>query len=272
MPSVLWRTYGTPENYGHLTGHKSAVLDLRWSRDSRVIFSASADTTLASWDLETGLRIRRHEGHSEVLNALDVSRRGEEMLVSGSDDGYIGLWDPRQKYAAQFMESEHPVCAVALAEAGNEIYSGGTDNDVKVWDIRKGAVVYRMAGHADTVTSLQLSPDSQALLSAGHDGAVRAWDVRPFAPTDRGVRTYDGAPPGIERNLIRAGWDRRGEKIVAGSGDRTVVVWEARSGKMLAKLPGHKGTVNDASFSPAEDNVVLSGSTDRTLLLGELGR
>lgn len=44
---------------------------------------------LASWDAETGTRIRRHEGHEEVINAMDVSKRGEEMLVSGSDDGYI---------------------------------------------------------------------------------------------------------------------------------------------------------------------------------------
>ena len=88
---VLWRTYGDCENYGILNGHKGAVLDLHWSRDSRVVFSASADKMLASWDLETGLRIRRHVGHEEVINCLDVSRRGEELLVSGSDDGYLGV-------------------------------------------------------------------------------------------------------------------------------------------------------------------------------------
>jgi WD40 repeat protein len=56
-----------------------------------VIFSASADMMLASWDLETGQRIRRHVGHEEVINCMDVSKRGEELLVSGSDDGYIGV-------------------------------------------------------------------------------------------------------------------------------------------------------------------------------------
>jgi Prp8 binding protein len=48
---------------------------------------------LASWDLETGTRIRRHTGHEEVINCMDVSKRGEEMLVSGSDDGYLGVGD-----------------------------------------------------------------------------------------------------------------------------------------------------------------------------------
>lgn len=74
-----------------LSGHKGAVLDLHWSRDSRVLFSASADATLAIWDTETGQRIRRHLGHEQIVNGTDVSRRGEEMVVSASDDGYIGV-------------------------------------------------------------------------------------------------------------------------------------------------------------------------------------
>ncbi len=91
MCLVLWKTYGQCENYGVLSGHKGAVLDLHWSRDSRVLFSASADMMLASWDAETGTRIRRHTGHEEVINTMDVTKRGEEILVSGSDDGFIGV-------------------------------------------------------------------------------------------------------------------------------------------------------------------------------------
>lgn len=46
---------------------------------------------LASWDLESGQRIRKHEGHEEVINSMDISKRGEEILFSASDDGYIGV-------------------------------------------------------------------------------------------------------------------------------------------------------------------------------------
>lgn len=145
--------------------------------------------------------------------------------------------------------------AVALSEAGNELYSGGIDNDIKVWDMRKKAVAYTLEGHTDTITSLAVSPDSQTLLSNSHDSTVRTWDIRPFAPTNRHVRTFDGAPTGIEKNLIRASWDPNGQKIAAGSGDRSVAVWEASSGKLLHKLPGHKGTVNDVRFSPLGDPI-----------------
>ena len=238
-----------------MTGHKGAILDLQWSRDSKTLFTASADMTIASWDLETGLRLRRHAGHEEIINCLDIAKRGQELVVSASDDGCIGIWDPRQKGAIDYIETEFPVTAVALAEAGNELYSGGIDNDIKVWDVRKMDVVYSMVGHTDTITSLEVSPDSQTLLSQSHDSTVRTWDVRPFAPTDRQIRTYDGAPTGLEKNLSRASWNPNGSKIVAGGGDRTVVVWDTRSGKLLYKLPGHKGAVNDVRFAPHEEPI-----------------
>ena len=269
---MLWNTYGQCENYGVMTGHKGAVLDIGWSRDSEIIYSASADMTVASWDLETGTRIRRHQGHEEVINCLHVSRRGQELLLSGSDDGCIGIWDPRQKAAIDYIETDYPITAVALAEAGNEIYSGGIDNDIKVWDARKMDVVYKLSGHTETVTSLDVSRDAQYLLSHSHDSTVRTWDIRPFAPVDRSVKTYDGALSGLEKNLMRASWSKKGDKICAGAGDRTAVVWDTKSAKLLYKLPGHKGTVNDVRFSPSEDTVIVSASSDRNLLLGELGK
>lgn len=287
---VLWNTYGSCENYGILKGHKGAVLDLHWSRDSRVVFSASADKMLASWDLESGVRIRRYTGHEEVINCLDVSRRGVELLVSGSDDGCIGvgpfsncwtsyylesrhfgermeskkfllidmilqIWDPRQRHAVDYIETDFPITATAISEAGNELYSGGIDNDIKVWDLRKKAVAYSMIGHTDTVTSLEVAPDSQSLLSNSMDSTARTWDIRPFAPVDRHIKTYDGATSGLEKRLVRASWDPKGERIAAGSEDRTVVIWEARSGKLLYKLPGHKGSVNDVRFHPGSEPI-----------------
>jgi Prp8 binding protein len=255
---VLWRTYGDCENYGVLNGHKGAVLDLQWSRDSEIVYSASADMHLASWDLTSGTRIRRYVGHEEVINSMDISRRGEEMLISGSDDSTIGIWDPRSKNAVDYIQTEFPITAVAMSAAGNEIYSGGIDNDIRVWDLRKKAVVYSMLGHSDTVTSLRVSPDSQSLLSYAMDSTVRTWDIRPFAPTERHIRTFDGTTAGIEKNLLGASWDPEGKKIAAASGDGTVLVWSNDNGKLLYKLPGHRGTVNCAEFSPGQEPICES--------------
>lgn len=247
---LLWNTTGECANFGILTGHKSAILDLQWSRDSQVVYTASADKHVASWNVETGERIRRHVGHEEIINCLDVSKRGEEFLVSGSDDGSISIWDPRAKAAIDYIETSFPITAVCLAEAGNELFSGSIDNEIKAWDLRMKKVSYALTGHTDTVTSLAISPDSQSLLSNSHDSTVRTWDIRPFAPADRAIKVYDGAQVGVEKNLIRSCWDAEGKRIAAGGGDGSATVWDSKSGKMLHKLPGHKGTVNDVRISP----------------------
>jgi Prp8 binding protein len=91
---VLWNTYGDCENYGILEGHKGAVLDLQWSRDSKALYTASADTTLGTWDVETGQRLRKHVGHEDIVNSISVFQTGTERILSGSDDCTIGVRSP----------------------------------------------------------------------------------------------------------------------------------------------------------------------------------
>ncbi|CCG83382.1 Putative uncharacterized protein [Taphrina deformans PYCC 5710] len=266
---LLWNTYGDCDNYAQLNGSKGAVLDLQWSGDSRSLYSACADCEVSTWDVHSGLRLRRHTGHDDIVNSVDAYRRGTEVLVSGSDDATIGLWDPRQKGAIDHLSTQYSVTAVAFNSTGSQIFSGGLDNDIRIWDIRKMAVVETLVGHTDTITSLNLSPDGQTLLSNSMDNTLRLWNVQPFAPEERNISTLEGAIHGNERNLLKAAWSNNGARIAAGSGDRSVMVWDVRTAKILYKLPGHKGTVNSVDMHPKEP-IVLSGSVDKTIFLGEI--
>lgn len=269
----LWNVYENNENYGVLRGHKGAVLDIRWSRDSRQLFSASSDLMVSTWDVESGARTRKHEGHEDIVNSVDVVRRGTELLVSGSDDGTVGIWDPREKDAVNYFSTNYPVIGVAVDSIGANVFSSGVDSSIKVWDPRQtDAPIYELAGHPDAnVTSLMVSPDDQTLLSHGMDNCVRTWDVRPFVGgSERALKVYDGAPNGIEQNVLRARWNSTGTRVAAGSSDRTAVVWDAFTRKIIHKLPGHIGAVNDVHFSPTNDSVFVSASSDGSLILSNL--
>lgn len=50
---VLWETFGENKNYNVLTGHKNAVLELKWLSEINIV-SCSADKTLSSWDANKG--------------------------------------------------------------------------------------------------------------------------------------------------------------------------------------------------------------------------
>ncbi|KAK9467187.1 WD40-repeat-containing domain protein [Lipomyces arxii] len=268
---LLWNVYSENENFGIIRGHKGAVLDLSFSRDSKQIYSASSDATLGVWDVDSGVRIRKHVGHDDVVNSIDSLRRGAELIASGSDDGSVAMWDPRTKNPVQYFETDFPILAVAFGQTGSQLFSAGIDHEIKVWDIRQQSVVYTLAGHVDAITSLNVSEDAQYLVSNSMDSTVRTWDLREFAPESRALNVYQGAPSSnVEKNLLRASFSRDGKQIIAGSADRTVVIWDTAASKILYKLPGHHGSVNDARFSPLEPNVVLSGSTDGSLMLGEI--
>lgn len=267
---LLSNTFGEEcDNFAELKGHKNAVLDVGWSKDDRTLYTASADHTVATWDVRSGSRIRKHEGHEGVVNTIDVHKRGNETIVSGADDATIGLWDPRTKAAIDYMETEYAVTAVAISANGSQIFSGGLDDEIKVWDVRKRQVVYTLPGHDGTVTSLAVSPDGSKLLSNGTDDHIHVWNIQPFAPEDRRIATLDGAVHGNEQHLIRSAWSGDGKQIASGSSDRNVILWDVMSGNLVYKLPGHKGVVTSCDLHPTQP-IILSGSIDRTLFLGEL--
>jgi Prp8 binding protein len=54
------------------------------------------------------------------------------------------------------------------------------------------------------------------------------------------------------QNLLRCSWSLDGTKISAGSADRFVYIWDTTSRRIIYKLPGHNGSVNDVVFHPKE--------------------
>jgi len=56
----------------------------------------------------------------------------------------------------------------------------------------------------------------------------------------------------IMQNLLRVAWSADGGHVSAGSGDRFVYIWDTTSRRILYKLPGHAGSVNEVDFHPFE--------------------
>ncbi|KAJ3646375.1 hypothetical protein Zmor_023965 [Zophobas morio] len=265
----IWSVYGECENLSVMSGHTGAIMELHFTPDGSNIFTASTDHTLGLWDLPTGQRIKKYKGHTTFVNSVQGARRGPQLMVSGSDDTTVKLWDIRKKQAITTFNSNYQVVAVEFNDTAEQIFSAGIDNDIKVWDIRNHEIIYTLKGHTDTVTGLSLSPDGSYLLSNSMDNSLRIWDVRPYAPQERCVKVFTGHQHNFEKNLLRCSWSKDGSKVSAGSADRFLYIWDTTSRRIVYKLPGHNGSVNDVDFHPTEP-IVVSGASDKQIYLGEI--
>ncbi|CAA0838669.1 Transducin/WD40 repeat-like superfamily protein [Striga hermonthica] len=238
----LWHTHGDCKNFAVLRGHKNAVLDVQWSPDGSQLISASPDKTLRAWDVESGKQIKKMVGHLSTVNSCCPARRGPPLVISGSDDGTAKLWDMRQRGPVQSFPDKYQITAVSFSDASDKFYTGGIENDVK------------------------LSPDGSYLLTNSMDCTLRVWDMRPYAPQNRCVKVFEGHQHNFEKNLLRCAWSPDGSKVTAGSSDCMVYVWDTTSRRVLYKLPGHTGSVNECAFHPREP-IIGSCSSDKQIYL-----
>ena len=94
---MFWDVYRGCRNYNVLSGHKNAVLEVKWTSNGAHIVSCSADKTVALFDANRGVRLRKYTDHRGVVNSCAVSRGVPDMFCSGSDDSSVLVWDSRNK-------------------------------------------------------------------------------------------------------------------------------------------------------------------------------
>lgn len=179
--------------------------------DSNKIATASGDKTLKLWDLfKPDQPLCEYIEHSEDVMCVDSS---ESMLISGSCDHSVKLWDIRtQKRIRSFNIHLGDVNAVKFI-SNYSFITGCADGFIRLLDIRGLNVLGHYRG-GSRVESVESSYSGRVIFSSGQ-GDIKVWDIM---NEKNPLQTLPRPSPSI-----RLHYD---SSYLAGANEESIVLWQ----------------------------------------------
>ena len=115
---------------------------------------------------------------------------------------------------------------------GKKVISGSRDKSIIVWDVDSQKPIDQVQIHRNQVDCLLLLPGGKQIISASDD-VVKIWNFEIFG-LQKDLK-------GHEDQVNRVSFSYDDKKIVSGSNDRTIIIWNADTGQPIGRpLRGHE--------------------------------
>jgi WD40 repeat protein/DNA-binding SARP family transcriptional activator len=252
------------------TGAERAAL----SPDDRTMLIGGRDGSVRFLDLVTG-DVRTASGrHDGAVARATFSADGAFAITAGEDNRLI-VWDVKHAAAGETLEGHAgQITGLAISHSGHTLYTAGLDGRVIIWDLvgtRRlgrpfdvGPDDQRESPLSSFLPSYALRPDGRVLAVGHGDGTVILIDAR----TLQALSEFRVVPRGPVTGIAYA---PRDGLLVVGGDDGFLALVDPRRGRIVKRLPGHRGVLLTPSFS-ADGRLMATASAqqDNTVLLWAL--
>lgn len=263
-----------------LTGHRDYISSLVFLNREQLA-TASFDKSIKIWDIGTGKELYSLDEHKEQINDLALSADGKRLFSGASAEGVL-CWEKPGAVSSKFY-LQRRICnwksvrALAFLSVTNTLAIGEDSRTLVNGNIHgKGSVhLYNPNNSANEtvirmkpgslIKSLAVSPDNKLLVVTTSDNTILFYNLV-ARKTERSVVGH--VTKGGE-GIFCVVFSPDGQKIATGGLDRSVRVWEVKSGRELFALIGHSQIVKSVSISP-DGKLLASGGGEGYREAGEL--
>jgi len=248
-----------------LNGHSKQVDSVSFSTNAEKIASSSFDDTVKLWTWQgkqyqlkrTIPRESLLEGVSSV--SFNPTNTNNPLLAVVDTQGIVKILDINGSKKYNFQAHKKEIWTVSFSLDGKTIATASNDRTAKLWDV-KGKQKVTLEGHNAAVLDISFHPKINFIATASKDNTVKLWDF-----SGQLLKTITGHTEQV--NSVRFSPD--GGRIATASADRTIKLWNL-DGTLITTLKGHSGGVNSISFNPKNSKILISGSSDSTIIIWHL--
>lgn len=225
-----------------LGGFRCSVKAVAFSPDGRMLAASGNDGMLKLWDVKSGRELKsfvhRDTPDSDMSTYAFVFSRDGKQIYAGNGDGTISVWDVATgKEIRNWKAHENYVFKLTPSSDHRRLISFG-DMVVKVWD----TTTWRELQTLSMPRTPGTSPFSN-MVAISHNGKLIAASYSEFDPKQNtyvSVNTVVWNAQTGEKLFSLAGhkfdinglvFTRDGRFLLTGSVDRTIKVWNMRTGE-----------------------------------------
>lgn len=226
-----------------------------YSPDGRIIASASCHGVVQLWDASAGECVKEVRNRLHSAYSLCYSPSGQYIAVASIPYGpTMHVWDITTE-GLRYMHYYKGVNSIHYSPDEKYIASGGSDNNIKLWDATTGECVKTLEEHTHPVSSISYNSDGSQIVSGSRDKTIKIWSTS----TGNCLHTIkDG------ENRILSVECSPSDQFIASGGYDGVKIWDASTGSHITTLAGHSKYIPAVTYSPC-GNLIASGSADTTI-------
>jgi len=192
--------------------------------------------------------------------AVAYSRDGTTVSAEIPGEG-IRRWDARTGgIRAQIPYAKSSDDAVLAFSSDGDFVVEQTADGVRLRDLLNGTTKPIPLQTDAEISALTLSPDNRTLITADEAGVVQLWD----AETGQSKKKIP-----VGQQITAVAIAATGQVLAIARADRSIILWDLKTGAIRSEFRKHEDVVNALAFSP-DGNTLASGGDDRTAILWDI--